>query len=177
MKILCRGLLSAVVVAASVTGLTVCETTGESAGLGELIGAHDENRRGFWPLCAKHPQSIHRVGRGPSRELEIAHTLMRQAVDGGADHFQSELGGCLWVRRLMGRELHWNPENLAQRTGFVKLPCQGEVTDMRRVEGAPENAEPDGTVLMEIRSTRPRHFRAAAARAPNPGRRRGVAPA
>ena len=39
MKMFYRGLLSAVVVAASVAGLTGCETTGESAGLGALIGA------------------------------------------------------------------------------------------------------------------------------------------
>ena len=39
MKMFYRGVLSAVVVAASVAGLTGCETTGESAGLGALIGA------------------------------------------------------------------------------------------------------------------------------------------
>ena len=46
MKILCRGLLSAVVVAASVAGLTGCETTGESAGLGPLIVAGAVSRIG-----------------------------------------------------------------------------------------------------------------------------------
>ena len=39
MKMFYRGVLSAVVMAASVAGLTGCETTGESAGLGALIGA------------------------------------------------------------------------------------------------------------------------------------------
>lgn len=107
----------------------------------ELVHAHDQEESGARTLRAQGPHRVDHIGRSVSVELQRRHLEARVRANGCAHHPKAygPVGdgfGSL-VRRLARR----NPQDLVELERVRDVRRDGHVTDMGRVERAPE--EPD----------------------------------
>lgn len=92
------------------------------------------------PLFTQLAERLDRIRRAGTLKLDVAYFKSRVTLGRGTDHPQPHRGVGYWYVLLVWWYARWNEQNRVERKHFQSILRGDEVSDVRRIESASENA-------------------------------------